>query len=69
MQTDQGSSLLLLLIPMAELEGELGTLLQVDMTGLALVGDNFFNGHLLLTRLLTCALLNYVLLTRSRRAN
>jgi hypothetical protein len=67
MQTDQRSSLFLLLVPMAELEGEPVTLLRVDMAGLALVGDSFFNGHLLLVWLLTCAILSHVLLTRSRR--
>ena len=42
---------------MAGLEGELGTLLRVDMAGLALFGVSFFrNGPLLLVLLLTCAL-------------
>jgi hypothetical protein len=48
---------------MAGLEGELGTLLRVAMAGLSLFGVSiFFNGPLLLVLLLTCALLNHVLL-------
>jgi len=35
------SSFFLLLVPMAGLEGELGTLLRVDMAGLALLGVIF----------------------------
>jgi hypothetical protein len=42
MQTHYRSSFSLLLVPMARLEGELGTLLQVDMAGLPLSGVSFF---------------------------
>jgi hypothetical protein len=41
-QTHYRSSFFLLLVPMAGLEGELGTLLRVDMAGLPLFGVNFF---------------------------
>jgi hypothetical protein len=60
MQTHQRSSVFLLLISMAGLEGELGTLLRVDMAGLVLFGVSF--GICLLVMLLTCALVSHVLL-------
>ena len=41
MQTHQRSSFFLLLVPMAGLEGELGTLLRVAMAGLDLFGVIF----------------------------
>ena len=41
-QTHYTSSFFLLLVAMAGLEGELGTLLRVDMAGLPLFGVNFF---------------------------
>jgi len=67
MQTHQRSSFFLLLVPMAGLEGELGTLLRVAMAGLDLFGVNFFNGPFLLVLLLTCSLVIHVLLTWPRR--
>ena len=42
MQTHYRSNFFLLLVPMARLEGELGTLLRVDMAGLALFRVSFF---------------------------